>query len=512
MELTAQPARGSGGKIKSGMCALVASLLIVISATGQSRPDRASLLRRGAQLVAANQLSAAEDLYKSGLHDFPGDADLQYELGMVFFRERNWPQAIENYIASLKAKPGQVRPLFYLAESYYMQSDLDHARQTIAEAARIAPDDAQVCQKYGEYLSAGFETRKDGLARLEKARQLNAVLPRIDFEIGKTKFQLTDYQHAVTSFEAALKRNPNDGEAAFYLAESSANLGDWAKARDSYAYALAHGYAHADAYYGLGKSRVELADFAAALDPLETAISMQPSLINVHFQLARAYRQLGLTQSANKQSRLFAAMTDRVDTSQALHNPEEQQAWAQVKPLLGANKEEEALELLAKSPIAGERDRGDALYLLGVMYESLGRTDDAKRVLALAQAQNPQSARIPAYLGMVRLSAGDTSSAEAAFHSALTLDSSEALALIGMGGIRYQQGRWQEAIDDFEKSRTADPNTLLMLCDAYYRAGQPRQAELTAEVVRALGADNKAVLGRLDALLVQHAADRTRLP
>lgn len=492
------------------MRALAALLLITVSAAGQTRPDRAAVLQQGAKLVAANQLSAAENLYKEGLRGFPGDADLQYELGMVFFRERNWPQAVESYTGSLKAKPGQVKPLFYLAESYYMRSDLYHARLAIAEAARIAPDDAQVCQKYGEYLSAGFETRKDGLVRLEKARLLNASLQRIDFEIGKTQFQLTDYQPAVTNFETALKRNPDDGEAAFYLAESWANLGDWVKARDSYVYAVAHGYAHADAYYGLGKSRVELADYAAALDPLKAAISMQPSLINVHFQLARVYRQLGQTEKAEAQSRLFAAMTDRVDTSQALHDPEEQQAWAHVRPLLESNKEKEALELLTKLPIAGEPDRGGALYLLGVMYHSLGRTDDAKRVLALAQAQNPQSARIPAYLGMVRLSTGDASVAEVAFQSALALDSSEALALIGMGGIRYQQKRWQESIDDLEKSRTADPNTLLMLCDAYYRVGQPQKAALTAEVVRALAAGNKTVLDRLGELMAQHRGSNAR--
>lgn len=142
--------------------------------------------------------------------------------------------------------------------------------------------------------------------------------------------------------------------------------------------------------------------------------------------------------------------------------------------------------------------------MLGVMYHSLGRTDDAKRVLSLAQVRNPQSARIPAYLGMVRLSTGDASAAEAAFQRALALDSSEALALIGLGGIRYQQKRWQEAIDDLEKSRTADPSTLLMLCDAYYRVGQPQKAALTAEVVRALAAENKGVLDRLDALVAQH--------
>ena len=50
--------------------------------------------------------------------------------------------------------------------------------------------------------------------------------------------------------------------------------------------------------------------------------------------------------------RLFAAMTDRVDTSSELKSPEEEQAWKQLKPLLEANKEREALELLAQSPAA----------------------------------------------------------------------------------------------------------------------------------------------------------------
>ena len=41
------------------------------------------------------------------------------------------------------------------------------------------------------------------------------------------------------------------------------------------------------------------------------------------------------------------------------------------------------------------------------MYYSMGRNDDAKRVLTIARNQTPKSARIAAYLGMVQLSGGD---------------------------------------------------------------------------------------------------------
>ena len=493
------------------MKTLAVFLLISTLLAGQTRPKVTSVLQQGEKLVAANQLTAAEDLYEKALRDSPDDPDLRYELAMVFFRQHNWPKAIENYKNSLSLRPAQIKPLFYLAESYFMAADLDRARETIAQAASLAPNDAQVCQKYGEYLSSTLETRNQGLVWLQKASRLNPRLPRIDFEIGKTQFELTDYPRAASTLEIALKRNAGDGEAAFYLAESWANLGDWSKARDFYSHALAHGYANGPVYYGLGRAHVELAEFETAVDPLQRAIAMQPSLINAHFQLAKAYRQMGRTEDAKREFTLFTAMTDRVDTSRELNGAEEEQAWKQVKPLLEANHEQEALDLLAKLPAAEEHDPGRPFYLLGIMYFSMGKTSDAKRVLTIARSKSPKSTKIGAYLGMVRLSRGEVTDAEESFQSALAIDSSEPLALIGMGGIRYQQQRWKEAIDYLEKSRTADPDALFMLCDAYYRSGKLAQAALTAEVIRALGAGRQPLLDQLDKLVASHQNDQPHL-
>jgi tetratricopeptide (TPR) repeat protein len=493
------------------MRTLVTFLLILTLLAEQAPPNVAAVLKRGATLVAEGRLAEARNLYEQALRSSPDDPDLRFGLGTVFFREHNWPKAIENYRSSINARPGTVKVLYYLAEAFFMEADVDRARQTIAMAAGLAPNDAQICQTYGEYLAVNIENRKEGLSWMEKARRLDPRLARIDFDIARTQFDLTDFQSAIANFQAALKQDAGNGEAAFYLAESWANLGDWGRARDFYSYALTHRYEKGPAFYGLGRAQVELGEFEEAVAPLQRAIILQPSLIKAHFQLGKSYRQLGRTKEAQYEAGLFAAMTDRVDTSRELEGAEEQQAWKQIKPLLEVNKEQQALKMLSKLPVADGTDQREPHYLIGAMYYSMGRKADARSVLAVARSKAPKSARIAAYLGMVQLSDGETAAAEESFQSALALDSAEALALIGMGGIRYRQQRWSDAIEYLEKSRTADPDALFLLCDAYYRVGKPEQAILMAEVVRALGSGRKPLLDELERLVALHQSDRSQM-
>jgi tetratricopeptide (TPR) repeat protein len=493
-----------------GMARLATLLLLSAFATGQTRPDVRSIVLRGQRLAETGQLAEAQQLYESAVRDFPDNSDLRFELGMVYLRERNWGKAIENYEHSLSANPNRVKALFYLAEAYSMNSDLGRARQTLAKAVDLAPDDAQVRQKYGEYLAAKLETRSEGLRQLQKAHQLNSNLPRIDFDIGKAQFDLTDYPSATDSFETELKKTAGDGEAGFFLAESSARLGNWEKSRQYYEYALAHGYADSSTYYGLGRALVELDDFGPSIALLQRALALRPSLIQAHFQLGRAYQRLGRLEEAGQENKLFAAMSGRIDTSSETRGPELEETWKHVKPLLADHKEQEALEYLAKLPNIDPASAGSSHYLLGEMYFTLGRNDDARRVLLTASKLSPDDAQIAAYLGMMQLASGEISAGEQSLHSALTLDAANPLALIGMGGVRYRQERWQDAIQYLERSRTADPNSLFLLCDAYFRVGKREDALLTAEVIRALGADQRSLLDSVDQLLKRYQSGEPR--
>jgi tetratricopeptide (TPR) repeat protein len=465
----------------------------------QTGRDTASIVARGQKLVETGDIAAAQNLYDAALIKSPDDPDVRFELGMLYFRQHDWQKAVDNLEVSSHTAPAHTKTLYYLAEAYFFESDFDRARETIAQAAAIAPEDSQICQKYGEYLAAKIETRREGLLQLQKARRLNPRLEHIDFDIGKTQFELTDYPSAALSFQAALQKDPADGHSAFFLAEASTKLEDWQKAREFFDYSLKHGYATGATYYGLGRAFAELGEFAAAVDPLRHALVLQPSLIQAHFQLGRAYRQLGQQEEAQHETTLFAAMNDRVDTSAELQGTEEDAAWRHVKPLLESHQEQKAIDYLATLPIASSP--GGPYYLLGAMYFSAGQAPNAERLLSKAEALAPSDARIPAYLGMMQMSSGEIKAAEASFQSALRLESDNALALIGMGGLRFQQQRWTDAITYLEKSRTADPNTLLLLCDAYFRVGNKDAALITAEVVRAFGSDRPQVLDALNDLI-----------
>ena len=173
-----------------------------------------------------------------------------------------------------------------------------------------------------------------------------------------------------------------------------------------------------------------------------------------------------------------------------------------MKPLLEKHEEQKALDYLGALPTASSR--GYPYYLLGAMYFSMGQGENARRVLTRAVTLAPQDARVQAFLGMVQMSSGDLIAAEASFQSALRLESDQPLALIGMGGLRYQQQQWKEAILYLEKSRTADPNTLLLLCDAYFRTGKRDEALLYAEVVRAFASDRPEVKKHLNDLVQRY--------
>lgn len=479
-------------------------------------PDAvAPLLNEGETLVHEGNLVQAQLFFEKALLKFPDSPDLRFDLGMVFFLEHNWQKAIENYQKSLRIKPDQVDPLYYMAQAYFQSSELDRAREAIARAATLAPDNADVCQEYGEYLAERMDKRTEGLKWLQKARSLNPDLERIDFEIGLAQFNLNDFQDATVSFQAALKKDPSNGEAAFLLGDSWSGLGYWEKARDSYNDALSKGYSSGATHYGLGTAQVQLGSYEAAVANLEKALELNPSLKEAHFQLAKAYRQLGRLHEAQREAKLFEILNQSQTSANEyaeFQTDVRTPAWSEVKALLEENKEQAALDYIAKLPSKvqnnAQNQNANPYYVLGVVYYTMGRIQDGERTLEIARAQVPGDAQTSAYLGVVELAANEPDRAEKSFNSALTLDPTNELALIGLARMKYKQQQWQDVIAYLERSHTANAGALYLLCDSYFRVGRINDAGVAAEAIRSLAPNDKRLLNDLDQLVKQHQADQ----
>lgn len=424
-------------------------------------------------------------------------SDAAFVQGVEQLKQQDWQGAVASFRLSLTTHPHRLETLFYLSQAYYLSGQIADAVTTIAEAMRLAPESGAAKQKYGEYLCEERECKK-GLDLLLEARHLDPRLEHIDLDVAMTYYRLSNLAKATRNFELALEHEPRNGDAMIFLAECYSREPDWPRAERMYRRALAAGKRDAGTYRGLGAALLGLNQPAAALAAFEQALAMDPSLAECHFQMASALRSLGRPQEAARHLKIFKAIQQTIAVPAALSrvsDPDQETLWAACQRLLEQGNEAEALERLRS--VTGAR----ADYLLGALYYSMKRFENAERVLKTAVQSDGRDLDALGWLGRAQLANGELAAAESRFERVLEIDPANQLGLAGEGVIRHAQQRWAESADWIERSRTREPAALLDLCDDYLKLGRREDAELAAELVRSFGAGDEAVQSALEKLL-----------
>jgi tetratricopeptide (TPR) repeat protein len=452
-------------------------------------------LSRAAQLEEHGQFAQAEQIYLAQQKQFPRNAEILFHLGTLRLRQNDWPKAIE-YLEKCRAlQPRNADVLYYLAQAYYLNDELVQAQETILSAARLAPKEAAVLQKAGEYLCEGNDCGP-GLDDLLRARKLDPALANIDMDLGMAYYKLFKNEEAQPILEAVFRKDPNNLVAALILGEIAAFRGNWEKARGLYEYVLMRNPRNASALKDLGTALVALGKDEEALSPLHQALDIDPSLSEVHFQLGKALRNLGRSEESLLEMELYQSIRDRAHIAQALVSPDEasqNEHWRECEKLLNEKGESAAIAYV-NSLAAETHSELNAYYMVGMLYSAQHRNRDAIRVLNKAAQVSPSNADVVAYLGRVYLRDHHYEQSELDFKRALKMSPQNQIALVGMGELQYERGRWTEAADYFDKSRTREVSALLMMCNAYARAGNRDKAHQAAELVQAFAhGDSKSL-------------------
>jgi tetratricopeptide (TPR) repeat protein len=443
-------------------------------------------LRRAAELEERGQFSQAEQIYLAQEKHSPKNADILFHLGTMRMRQNDWPEAIK-YLEKCRAlEPRNIDVLFYLAQAYYLNHELVQAKETILSAARLAPKEAAVLQKAGEYLCESNDCGP-GLEDLLEAHKLDPALENIDMDLGMAYYKLFKHEEAQPILEAVFRKDPNNLVAALILGEIAAYQGNWEKARGLDEYVLVRKPRNASALKDLGTALVALGKDEEALSPLLEALNVDPSLSDVHFQLGRALRDLGRPQESLQEMELYQSIRDRDHMVQMLVSPgkaSQNEHWRECEKLLKENGET-AVIAYVKSFAAKTHLQLNAYYVVGMLYSALQRNEDSIRILNKAAQISPNNPDIVAFLGRAYLREHSYEQSEADLKRALEMSPKNQIALVGMGELRYAMGQWAEAARYFDESRTQEVSALLSMCDAYARAGNHDKAHQAAELVRA---------------------------
>jgi len=193
-----------------------------------------------------------------------------------------------------------------------------------------------------------------------------------------------------------------------------------------------------------------------------------------------------------------------------------QSNFARGEELLMQNKPAEAVIFL-EGAVAEDASRSISYLYLGIVYEQLGRTDEAIAIYrkALPIAGN-LSVNVANNLGNVYFRTGNTEEAERYYTQAIGYDAVFSAAYLGRANTRIKSGNLQNAIGDYEQYLTLEPRSsqranienLLALIRAEFAASEMRR-QMAAEEERRLAQERQALLDAVSASL-QSAADASK--
>jgi tetratricopeptide (TPR) repeat protein len=460
--------------------------------------SQSSHLLRALALDGLNRVDEAQSSYEAALRIAPKDPQILTRFGMHLIRRETWDQAIVQLEASLAIAP-DADALFYLAQAYIHTENKGKAVDAIERCAVLAPSNPAVLLKLGEYRAQAGKYAP-ALEALQRVQAINPEEPGLDLALGVVHLALLEVTDARTALERADKKSPNNRAILANLAEACAKARDHAAARGYYQRLLDLGLHDAHTYLGLGIALVGLGKHDAAIVALDQATAQNPNLAEAHFHLARAHRGAGHPDLAQRELRTFAALKESPFRPFAERTDLERSLWQRVEGLIKDGKEAEALKLLA----TGNAPGNEPAYLVGALYYSQGRLADAERLLNDALRAAPKLPKIRAYLGLTYLDQGRLAEAERAIDDELAQNPKEPLVLMAAGQLHYRKRDWVEAARYLDESHVADPAVLLMLCEARLEAGQPAQAQETAQLIVTLAAGNARTLDALKRLFDRH--------
>lgn len=268
-------------------------------------------------------------------------------LGQTLLAEKRYAEAYELFNAVLNRRPQEPTALYGAALALFNLGRFEEAEPLVRSAAdaylKSSTDSAKTEQQRQHaanalVLLAMIEAvRGQDAQALKTAERATTLAPQLfdaQLTLGRARYSMGDYAGAVVAFRAALALKPDEVTAVFFLATSLENSGDVVAARKSYREMISRWPARPEGHLGLGVSLIKGGQqdaeegirelkIAVQLDPdqyesqvnlgrallaqklaeeslghLQRAAALQPANPEPHYQLALAYRRLGMNDKA----------------------------------------------------------------------------------------------------------------------------------------------------------------------------------------------------------------------
>jgi tetratricopeptide (TPR) repeat protein len=326
------------------------------------------LFEQAQKARARGDLVEAEQKYQAVIQQAPQIANAYQNLGIVYFMQRKYPDAVSSLKKALKLKPSLSGAQVMLGLSYYELYDLDEACAALEAALKTAPSDANALLYLGkaqlqkrEYraaqrtfeklieikpkdpevlydlslthmklmlenvnrlgeaspgsylfsllLAQDAEARNDDESAIKNYREALALRGKeevvgIHYALGSVYAKVGRYEEAAAEFKKELQVNPNDSLALWKLGELGLRS-DPQSVRDYLERAVTLNPDLPQAALAYGRLLARVGETEKAVEQFQRVVRLAPEEDSVHYHLAKAYRLLGRVEQAQAETVRF---------------------------------------------------------------------------------------------------------------------------------------------------------------------------------------------------------------
>lgn len=297
-----------------------------VSATNAKAADPAPLFQQGETALQAGNLDQAERNFRGVLAVDPKAAGAYANLGVIYMRRKQWPQALEMLQKAETFAPNIAGIRLNIGLVYYRQSDFRSAIAPFESVVRDVPDSYQaryllgLCyfftERYADatamleplwpqasnqlnYLYtlsiAAGKSKRDDLERAAEGRmvEVGQNSPEMHLLIGKAHLNREEYDEAMKELQLAAQADPKLPFVHFYLGRAYLMKQDLDRAKAEFLQDISLEPDVAYNYDELGTVNFLQQEDEQAEKNLRRALKLDPGLVSSHTQLARVYQREG---------------------------------------------------------------------------------------------------------------------------------------------------------------------------------------------------------------------------
>jgi tetratricopeptide (TPR) repeat protein len=365
----------------------------------------------------AGNLKSARDAFERGLALAPKSAELNENIGLLFFRQGDYSNAKKYLSAAVNlgsSKPGVLfslaaarlrtgEPTEALSQLISLESALNNNSDYWDERGRaeLFHDSRRAADSFDRALAitpdnvpalndAATAAERQGLddkalAYLIRARRLAPDDVPTLLHFGSVCIRRDLGPDADDALERAHNLDPSSNTALYLLARANISLQNWQQAYNFFEQFSQRVPNYAPAYYAMGWLDVRLNRLDDARRQLERALTLDATLCGARYQLAQLDLDDGQMDVAEKSLRIVLAS-----------NPKDAEANMTLGDIMMRRGKLDEAERLLSNAVEQDPNLGSAHYKLSILLfrkHDLARADREKAIAANLNADARQAAK-----------------------------------------------------------------------------------------------------------------------